>query len=324
MCVHYGFKKEILNFYDPNKGTESTSEFILPKIEDEINNIFDTEEEEDKQDKPEEDPYFSNYTNMNCYKYSEKLYNAFMKAFSYLPIGAIINKTSICLHGGLSPLLEKVDDIRDEIKCPITDFDENLLLSDILWGDPSETLTTMYSTNQRGRGKIFSGAVVVNFLKKNNLKRLIRGHECVECGIDEQFNSKCITVFSASSYSGALKNSCGILRIYENDDKIEPVIFPPLKRLKKCDTSYYRVQSLAKNKAHNTKLPQIQICQNELLPLSFHQVSCSFENMNIHYITSAKRIANEKTNIQLNSKPRKRFSCIFSNPHILVPHVNKN
>lgn len=59
---------------------------------------------------------------MNCYKYVEQLYDAFIQAFSYLPISAI-NKTSIYLHGGLSPLLENVDDIRNGIKRLILEFD---------------------------------------------------------------------------------------------------------------------------------------------------------------------------------------------------------
>lgn len=91
----------------------------------------------------------------------------------------------------------------------------------------------MYEENQRGRGKLFSGPVVVNFLTNNNLKRLIRGHECDNNGVEELFNQKCITVFSASSYSCDIGNFSGYLKIFKEGDRIEPVIFDPLPRLKK-------------------------------------------------------------------------------------------
>lgn len=36
MCAHYGFKDEILNFHDPNKCLQPTTENNLPNIDDDI------------------------------------------------------------------------------------------------------------------------------------------------------------------------------------------------------------------------------------------------------------------------------------------------
>lgn len=251
MCSCYGFKNEILNYHNPQKSNQMENEKIKSKKTDEINFNFDDVEKD--QSRLNDDVYFANHANMNCYKYTENLYNAFMKAFSFLPICAIINNTSICIHGGLTPLLDKVENIQKQIQRPITDFDQSLLLSDIIWGDPTKKQSQIYSENQRGRGKLFNGPAVVNFLRNNNLKRLIRGHECVNNGIEILFNEKCITVFSASSYSCNMGNSSGILKIYQNEDKIEPIVFPPIYRLKKCDSNYYKVQSYIQNKMKNIK-----------------------------------------------------------------------
>lgn len=42
----------------------------------------------------------------------------------------------------------------------------------------------------------------LRFLKVNNLKLVIRSHECVDGGIQWQQGRNLVTVFSASSYNG--------------------------------------------------------------------------------------------------------------------------
>lgn len=243
ICSQYGFKDEILNYHNPSRTRYHKLDYEFQSSIKPYSSYCIYKEDENFV--PTEilcDAYFANHININCHKYTEKLYQSFIKAFSYLPLAALINKTTFCVHGGLSPQLDKIHKIERSIQRPIHEYETNQLLADLLWGDPCEKMKFTFDDNPRGCGKMFNCAALIQFLKSNDLCRLLRGHECVNNGIQSKFNEKIVTIFSSSSYNYEMGNMCGIVKIFKNKDDFESIRFPPIRRLHKCDANYYKVE----------------------------------------------------------------------------------
>jgi diadenosine tetraphosphatase ApaH/serine/threonine PP2A family protein phosphatase len=57
-----------------------------------------------------------------------------IEMFDYLPIAAVIENKIFCIHGGLSPLIQKITDI-DKIN-RFGDIPTEGPLADLMWSDP--------------------------------------------------------------------------------------------------------------------------------------------------------------------------------------------
>ena len=69
-------------------------------------------------------------------RYNIKLWKTFTDFFNCLPIAALIDEKILCMHGGLSPELNNLEQIK-KISRP-TDVPDNGLLCDLLWSDPDK------------------------------------------------------------------------------------------------------------------------------------------------------------------------------------------
>lgn len=154
--------------------------------------------------------------------------SSFHQVFNVLPLAALVNKVNLCVHGGIGPQFTNVDQLR-QIERPMRDFNFEPALS-VLWSDPNQ-FTIGYKPSPRGTGYLYGARPLSQFLERNRLKLLIRGHECVKEGIKTQLNGCVTTVFSASNYCGLEPNQSGVLVCLP--DKNEHVRLPSLRYLRR-------------------------------------------------------------------------------------------
>ncbi|KAF9356701.1 3',5'-cyclic-nucleotide phosphodiesterase (PDEase) (3':5'-CNP) [Mortierella sp. NVP85] len=160
------------------------------------------------------------------HKYSERVYDACTESFCTLPLAAVMNKQFLCVHGGLSPELNTLDDFHriNRFREPPT----HGLMADLLWSDPLEDYGQEKSNeffihnHVRGCSYYFSYHAACAFLEKNNLLSVIRAHEAQDAGYRMYKKTKTtgfpsvMTIFSAPNYLDMYNNKAAVLK-YENN-----------------------------------------------------------------------------------------------------------
>ena len=107
-------------------------------------------------------------------RYSIKLWKIFTDCFNCLPVVAILDEKIMCMHGGLSPELEQLEQIKKIVRP--TDVPEQGIICDLLWSDP-DSQANGWQPNDRGVSVIFSPSIVERFLKNNELDLICRAHQ---------------------------------------------------------------------------------------------------------------------------------------------------
>ena len=154
-------------------------------------------------------------------RYPPSVANGFFDAFAWLPLAAVIDDHTFCMHGGIPDDLEGLHEIAS-IERPIADV-TNKLVEQILWGDPSKFGTNDSSSFGRGRGHVFGARAVDNFYAKTKLSWIIRGHEYVETGLMMNERMNVITVYSAGACDRKGSGKSAVLEMRE-DGEVEPVL----------------------------------------------------------------------------------------------------
>lgn len=144
---------------------------------------------------------------------SIKIWKTFIDVFNCLPIASIVASKIFCVHGGLSPNLQSMEDIK-RIARP-TDVPDYGLLNDLLWSDPSETAVD-WEDNERGVSYCFGKSVINEFLAKWDMDLVCRAHMVVEDGYEFWNDRTLVTVFSAPNYCGEFDNYGACMSVSED------------------------------------------------------------------------------------------------------------
>ncbi|KAB5594233.1 hypothetical protein CTheo_2314 [Ceratobasidium theobromae] len=160
-----------------------------------------------------------------------KIWKTFIDVFNCLPIAAVVASKIFCVHGGLSPSLHSMDDIK-RIQRP-TDVPDYGLLNDLLWSDPSDNAVD-WEDNERGVSYCFGKSVINDFLVRYDMDLICRAHMVVEDGYEFWNDRTLVTVFSAPNYCGEFDNYGACMSVSEDllcaFELLKPLDGPALRK----------------------------------------------------------------------------------------------
>ncbi|KRX10822.1 hypothetical protein PPERSA_00992 [Pseudocohnilembus persalinus] len=148
------------------------------------------------------------YGSLNVWRYCTEI-------FDYLSLAAIIEQKQFCVHGGLSPSIKTMDDIRAIDRKQEVPHDG--AMCDLMWSDPDDI--EGWGLSPRGAGYLFGGDVVDEFNHLNGIELICRAHQLVMEGYREMFNNQLSTVWSAPNYCYRCGNIAAILQLDEQLNK---------------------------------------------------------------------------------------------------------
>lgn len=128
-----------------------------------------------------------------CRKYgSEKVWKYLTDLFDFYPLAALVENEIFCVHGGLSPSIETIDDIKKLERKKEIPLEGPMC--DLLWSDPDEE-EYGFQSPPRGAGFLFGKDVSKKFNKINRLKMITRAHQLMVDGFNWCHDKNCITLF---------------------------------------------------------------------------------------------------------------------------------
>lgn len=145
------------------------------------------------------------YGNSNVWK-------AFTDLFDYLPLTALVEKQIFCLHGGLSPSIDFLNNIMDQDR--VQEVPHEGPICDLLWSDPDERCG--WGISPRGAGYTFGQDISEQFNHNNGLTLVSRAHQLVMEGYNWCHEKNVVTIFSAPNYCYRCGNMAAIMEIDEH------------------------------------------------------------------------------------------------------------
>ncbi|KAI3386220.1 hypothetical protein SNEBB_000627 [Seison nebaliae] len=143
------------------------------------------------------------------------------ETFDYFSLGAEINGKILCVHGGLSPSIYTLDDIRcidRKIEVP-----HEGAMCDLLWSDPNDA-HPKWDISPRGAGFLFGREIVESFHRRNGINLLCRAHQLIMEGYKWHFDKMLLTIWSAPNYCCRCGNEAAILEL-NNDENYSFIKF---------------------------------------------------------------------------------------------------
>jgi diadenosine tetraphosphatase ApaH/serine/threonine PP2A family protein phosphatase len=166
-----------------------------------------------------------------------------VQCFDCFGLAALIDEQVLCVHGGLSPDVRTLDQVR------AIDRNQEIphegAFCDLVWSDP-EDISGSWQLSPRGAGYLFGKRVTDEFHQVNDLQFLARAHQLVMEGRKYHFDKRLVTVWSAPNYCYRCGNVAAILEIGEQQASLDST----------SNNSNEGQQTKAENEGFDGSIPQ--------------------------------------------------------------------
>ncbi|KAI6165956.1 Metallo-dependent phosphatase-like protein [Pisolithus thermaeus] len=160
---------------------------------------------------------------------SSHVWTYFTDMFDFLTLSVVIDDRIFCVHGGLSPSIHSVDQIK--VVDRFREIPHEGPMADLVWSDPDaekedfaisprsvlllilQQFASLKSFVNWGAGYTFGSGVVHKFLETNNMSHILRAHQLCMEGYSSLFDKHLSTVWSAPNYCYRCGNSASILEV---------------------------------------------------------------------------------------------------------------
>mmetsp|Transcript_3163 Transcript_3163/g.11412 ORF Transcript_3163/g.11412 Transcript_3163/m.11412 type:complete len:310 (-) Transcript_3163:1018-1947(-) len=145
------------------------------------------------------------YGTANVWKY-------FTDLFDYFPLTALVENAIFALHGGLSPSIDTLDNVRTLDR--VQEVPHEGPMCDLVWSDPDDRCG--WGISPRGAGFTFGQDITEQYNHTNGLDLIGRAHQLVMEGYNWGHDQNVVTIFSAPNYCYRCGNVAAILELDEH------------------------------------------------------------------------------------------------------------
>jgi len=138
------------------------------------------------------------------------LWQSFNDAFAQMPFCVLISKRILGMHGGLSPDLRTLDQLRN-LQRGVDPANPSLEL-DLLWSDPDYYLQG-WNPSPRGASSTFGADVVTKACERLEIDLVVRAHQVIQDGYEFFANRRLVTIFSAPHYTAQFNNDAATMTV---------------------------------------------------------------------------------------------------------------
>lgn len=156
------------------------------------------------------------YTECNRKYGNANVWHYFTDMFDFLTLSVVINDQIFCVHGGLSPSIHSIDQIK--IIDRFREIPHEGPMADLVWSDPDPERDE-FSLSPRGAGYTFGAQVVGKFLTVNKMSHILRAHQLCQEGYQVLYDDRLSTVWSAPNYCYRCGNMASVLEVSDTGER---------------------------------------------------------------------------------------------------------